>query len=365
MDDGQGRKRLPDHAPGRWDGVAHGNVSGSGRATLDPAFARGPAPGAARSPVLDTAGDPAQDDGFGDEDLLLTWSQVRDGNVSDSNVSGGGTSEGGASERGSPEESPAPDPAPDSGPSPSRQQGRPGAGFAAGAVMYEEFYGLSERPFMTLPDPSFLYWSEGHQMAFAVLRYGIISRAPVTVMTGAVGAGKTTLLRRLLAEIPGDITVGLISNMMAGRGELLHWVSLAFDLPFTGTEPHVVLLRQFQDFVIRRYAEGRRVVLIVDEAQNLSLEQIEELRLLSNINADKDELLQLILVGQPKLRELVNHPELVQFAQRISADFDLTPLSTAETVAYIDRRLDVAGASWKIFPDEISRGDPRAACRLR
>lgn len=218
---------------------------------------------------------------------------------------------------------------------------------------FEEFYGLERLPFHTVPDPHFIYWSEGHRLAFAVLRYGVITRAPITLITGEIGAGKTTLLRQLLAEIPEDLTVGLISNMQAGRGELLHWVMMAFDLPFSDAESYVTLFRRFQDFVIEAYAAGQRVVLIVDEAQNLSPELLEDLRLLSNINADGNELLQLILVGQPNLRDLVNRPELVQFAQRVTADFNLTTLSEAETASYINTRLEKAGAGWEIFPPSV------------
>jgi general secretion pathway protein A len=219
--------------------------------------------------------------------------------------------------------------------------------------MYEDFYGLKERPFTTVPDPQFLYWSESHQMAFAVLYYGVMTRAPITVITGEIGAGKTTLLRRLLSEIPEEITVGLVSNMKEGRGELLQWVMMSLGQEFDGDEPYVTLFKRFQDFVIDAYARGKRVVLIVDEAQNLGAAALEELRMFSNINADKDELLQLILVGQPQLRELLNRPDLAQFAQRVSADFHLEPLSREDTVHYIQRRLEIAGAAWQIFPDEV------------
>lgn len=234
---------------------------------------------------------------------------------------------------------------------------------AAGPVgVYQDFYRLKERPFTTVPDPQFLYWSEGHQMAFAVLHYGVMTRTPITVITGEIGAGKTTLLRRLLSEMPEEITVGLVSNMKEGRGELLHWVMMALDQEFRADEPYVTLFKRFQDFVIEAYARGRRVVLIVDEAQNLGAAALEELRMFSNINADKDELLQLILVGQPQLRELLNQPELVQFAQRVGADFHLEPLSSQETARYIRRRLEIAGAEWDIFPDEVCDMICKATC---
>jgi len=222
----------------------------------------------------------------------------------------------------------------------------------ASGLMYEAFYGLNERPFTTLPDPQFLYWSEAHQLAYAILHYGIMTRAPITVITGEIGAGKTTLLRRLLGEIPEDLTVGLVSNMKEGRGELLHWVMMALGQEFDASEPYVVLFKRFQEFLVRAYAEGRRVVVVVDEAQNLGAAALEELRMYTNINADKDELLQLVLVGQPQLRELLSHPDLVQFTQRISADFHLEPLSETETANYIQRRLEIAGATRQIFTDE-------------
>jgi type II secretory pathway predicted ATPase ExeA len=232
--------------------------------------------------------------------------------------------------------------------------------------MYEEFYGLEHRPFLTVPDPDFLYWTENHSIAFTMLRYGLISRALITVVTGEIGAGKTTLLRALLREIPQDLVVGLVSNMQAGRGELLHWVMMALGQKIVPGEGYVELFQRFQDFLIEAYASGRRVVLIFDEAQNISIDSLEELRMLSNINADKDQLLQLVLVGQPQLRDLLRRPELVQFAQRISADFHLEVLKPTEVTTYIEHRLSVAGAKWRIFPQrtceliaEATGGVPR------
>lgn len=231
--------------------------------------------------------------------------------------------------------------------------------------MYEAFYGLRHAPFRTAPDPDFLFWSENHQLAFTMLRYGVLTRAPITVVTGEIGAGKTTLLRQLLREAPHELEIGLISNMQAGRGMLLHWALLAFgEAP--REEPYVTSFQRFESHLIQTYATGKRAVLIVDEAQNLSIDALEELRMLSNINADKDDLLQIVLSGQPQLRELLARPELVQFAQRISADFHLEPLNCAEAEAYISHRLEVAGAKWRIFPrhtcelvHQASRGTPR------
>ncbi|MEO0362967.1 MAG: AAA family ATPase, partial [Pseudomonadota bacterium] len=158
---------------------------------------------------------------------------------------------------------------------------------------------------------------------------------------------------------------GLISNMQAGRGELLHWVLMSFNLDFED-EPYVKSFKRFQDFVVDSYAAGRRVLLIVDEAQNLSVQAMEELRMLSNINSERDELLQIILMGQPQLRDKINSPELTQFAQRISADYHLGALNAEETAQYIDKRLEIAGATEEIFPPrtcelihQVTGGTPR------
>ncbi|MEL6264109.1 MAG: AAA family ATPase [Pseudomonadota bacterium] len=215
--------------------------------------------------------------------------------------------------------------------------------------MYERFYQLSARPFLTVPDPSYLFWSEGHELGYTMLRYGLETGALITVITGEIGAGKTTLLRHMMNDLPENVTMGLISNMQEGRGDLLHWALMCLDVDFND-EPYVKLFKRFQDFVIDRYAEGRRVMLVIDEAQNLSVKQLEELRMLSNINADRDELLQIILVGQPQLRDLLARPELMQFAQRIAADFHLPRLSAEDTARYVNHRLNIAGAQWEIFP---------------
>lgn len=231
--------------------------------------------------------------------------------------------------------------------------------------MYEEFFGLDAKPFQVSPDPSFIFWSKSHSMTIAMLRYGLLSSSPLTVITGEVGAGKTTLLRQLLGEFPKDLKVGLISNMQADKGSLLEWALMAFDQPFTdGT--YVERFNRFQNFIVEAYAEGNQVTLIVDEAQNLGIDQLEELRMLSNINSEKDLLLQIILIGQPELREKLSLPELRQFSQRITSDFHLETLTAPEIEHYIARRLEVAGASWRIFPPEtcdkifnVTRGVPR------
>jgi len=214
--------------------------------------------------------------------------------------------------------------------------------------MYEAFFGLKEKPFSIQPDPDYMFWSKAHSLAFAMIEYGIMNRAGFTVITGEIGSGKTTLIRHLLNNLGEEVTVGLVSNAYENRGELLHWVLMAFGKPYE-EKPLVALHAEFTEFLIEEYAAGRRTILIVDEAQNLGPQTLEELRMLSNINADKDQLLQVILVGQPQLKTLLQRPELVQFAQRIASDFHLRPFNTEETGDYINHRLKLAGAPREIF----------------
>lgn len=231
--------------------------------------------------------------------------------------------------------------------------------------MYESFYGLKERPFSIQPDPDFLFMSQRHTLAYSMLEYGLMSRAGFTVICGEIGCGKTTLVRRLLNSLGEDVRVGLVTNTHQDMGNLLEWIMLAYGLPFEGKSA-VSLYDAFQRFLIDEYGKGHRVVLIVDEAQNLSVAALESLRMLSNINADKDQLLQMILVGQPQLRDLLKKPELTQFAQRVAVDYFIPPLGTVEVADYIEHRLRVAGRDRSLFSPlamskiaKASQGVPR------
>jgi general secretion pathway protein A len=216
--------------------------------------------------------------------------------------------------------------------------------------MYEAFYQLREKPFSILPDPDLIYWGKMHSMAFTMLEFGIMNNAGFTVITGEIGSGKTTLVRHLLKKISPSITVGLISNSPQGRQELLQWILMSLDQPFEGEYPS--LFKRLNDFLYGQYANGRRTVLIIDEAQNLEPEALEHLRMISNINADKFQILQLILVGQPQLRDLLLAPKLHQFAQRISSDFHLRPLDDREVANYIAFRLQATGSHRPLFTQE-------------
>lgn len=217
------------------------------------------------------------------------------------------------------------------------------------AAFFSEHFGLRERPFTLLPDPDFLYWSRAHRRAYTVLEYGVMSRAPITVITGEVGAGKTTLVQKLLRDFDEDTLVGLISNAQGGRGDLLQWALGALDVPGETGSDYVAKHQALQNFLISSYAAGKRVVLIIDEAQNISREGLEELRMMTNINAGKDELLQLILVGQPELRELISGYDMRQFAQRVMATFHLPNMDLETTEAYVRHRLIHAGGTGQEF----------------
>jgi general secretion pathway protein A len=231
--------------------------------------------------------------------------------------------------------------------------------------MYESFYHFKEKPFSLLPDPGFLYLSKQHRMALVLLEYGLTNQAGFSVVTGDIGTGKTTLIRHLLNQVGRDITVGLITNTHRSFGVLLQWVLMALNLDHHGKD-QVQMYETLVDFLIKEFAHRRRTMLIVDEAQNMSPEALEELRMLSNINADKNQVLQVILVGQPQLRATLRRPDLEQFAQRIAVDYDLKPLNAAETREYIRHRITVAGGDPDLFEDgaceviyEHSGGTPR------
>lgn len=214
--------------------------------------------------------------------------------------------------------------------------------------IYETHFGLSGKPFSLLPDPAFLYMSKQHSLSFAVLKYGLANNAGLTVLTGEIGCGKTTLLRHLLNEVNEDITVGMLTNTHPSFRELLQWISAAFGLEYD-RRGKVALHQAFVDYLIEEYRRGRRTVLIVDEAQNMSPATLEELRMLSNVNVDDHLLLQLVLVGQPQLRRTLARPNLVQVAQRIGADYSLGGFEEHETREYITHRLRKVGGEPGIF----------------
>lgn len=214
--------------------------------------------------------------------------------------------------------------------------------------MYETFFGLTKRPFTLRPDPSFLYLSSKHALALSMLEFGLTGQAGFIVVTGEIGSGKTTLIRHFLRHEDSHATIGVISNTHADFGDILQWVCHALNVE-TGEDTRSARYQAFTRYLAGQYASGNQVVLIVDEAQNLSVSALEELRLLSNIDLDPDHTLQIILVGQPELMTTLQRPELRQFAQRIAVHYHLSPLTYLESCAYITHRLYIAGAVETIF----------------
>ncbi len=210
--------------------------------------------------------------------------------------------------------------------------------------MYLEHFKLTEKPFSLIPDPGFLHFSDKHKTAYSLLEYGLWEQTGITVITGEVGSGKTTLLRHLLQQIDqSELSIGMINNTHAALGDLTQWVASAFAIPHEGKDK-VKLFEDIQAHLIEEWAKGKRAVLIVDEAQNMDADTLEELRLYNNINSDGYQLLQIILVGQPELRDTLRLPELSQMAQRVSVEYHIQPLSWQETANYIRHRMSTAAA---------------------
>ena len=234
--------------------------------------------------------------------------------------------------------------------------------------MYTSFFGLSEKPFAITPNPRYLYMSERHAEALAHLLYGINEAGGFIQLTGEVGTGKTTIVRTLLEQMPQHADVAVILNPRLTPIEFL--LTICEELGVFVRDDDEGSIKDLVDILNRRllaaHAKGRRVVVIVDEAQNLPPETLEQVRLLTNLETPTHKLLQIILIGQPELRELLQRPELRQLAQRITGRYHLEPLSRDETASYIKHRLKVAGTTGEVFTDSalnevhrLSNGVPR------
>ena len=236
--------------------------------------------------------------------------------------------------------------------------------------MYERYFKFSSKPFAMTPDPAFLYQSSQHAAAATMMDYAIESQAPFCLLTGEIGSGKTTLLRHFLRKLGDKLSVGLISNTHRGFRSIYPWAVSALGI-VPSDDSDIAHYEALIDFFVREYGKGRRTLLVFDEAHNLSLLVLEELRLLSNVNSESDLALQVLLVGQPELRTNLQRPELEQFAQRVSVDFHLGSLTFNDTRAYIQHRLKVAGGNPSLFhPEAIAfihartRGVPRLINQL-
>ncbi len=220
--------------------------------------------------------------------------------------------------------------------------------------MYEGFYGFRERPFTLLPDPDFLFLDEKHRTALDLLETAVSSRSGFCVISGDIGAGKTTLIRELLNRLDETVCVGLVSNTHPSFGELLQWIMAAYGLP-CGDGDKLELHKRFIEFVVQQYAQNKHTLLIIDEAQNLTMQALEELRMLSNVNSERDLVLQVILVGQQQLRDKLQQPQLEQFSQRIALSYHLQALNQDETCRYIQHRISHAGGKSGLFSTDACR----------
>lgn len=232
--------------------------------------------------------------------------------------------------------------------------------------MYERFYGLTEKPFSIIPNPDRFFLAAKHRLALAHLEYGISEGAGFVLLTGEIGSGKTTLLRRVFGNLGPDADVAMIFNTAVTGAQLLRLTVQEFGQDPTENDPALAaqgcappatmdkaaILETLNRLLIERFAARRRSILVIDEAQNLSKEALEEVRMLSNLQTETQPLLQIVLAGQPELRAKIRHPALEQLAQRITVSFHLGALAREEVGEYVAYRMQAAGAARRVFTDE-------------
>lgn len=219
-----------------------------------------------------------------------------------------------------------------------------------GGCMYLKFFGLTERPFAITPDIQYLYLGKQHEQALDTLMYGINQRLGFLLLTGEVGAGKTMLSRALLSRLDTSVATALLINPLLSVPELLKSITKDFGIPVRYNSPQKQI-DALNRFLIRLSEEGRNAMVVVDESQNLSLEALETIRMLTNLETSKTKLLQILLVGQPELLKRLKSHELRQLDQRITTRFHLLPLTQVEMMRYINHRLCIAGGGGKVFFD--------------
>ena len=215
--------------------------------------------------------------------------------------------------------------------------------------MYADYFSLTEKPFSITPDPAYLFLSKRHEEALGHLLYGVTDSGGFIQLTGEVGTGKTTIIRSLFERIPEHVEIALILNPRMNESEFLHAICDELLIPVTKENTNKECFDALNRYLLDAHSKGRKVVLLVDEAQNLAVNVLEYIRLLTNLETEKDKLLQIILVGQPELQTLLQRQDLRQLAQRITARYHLVPLNKAESEAYIQHRLRVGGTNHEIF----------------
>jgi len=221
--------------------------------------------------------------------------------------------------------------------------------------MYIEYFGLNDYPFRITPDTDYLYMSPAHARAKAYMEYAIFNREGFVVITGEIGSGKTTLLKKLLTELDENIMVAKIFQTQLDEVELLQAILVEFGLnPFSAKK--VELLNMLNQFLVNSYLDGKQVLLLIDDAQNLSKRVLEEITMLSSVETQKEKILHVILVGQPELNHKLESPDMEQLLQRVSLRYHVRALTLEETKEYVAHRLNVAGIKSKLFSDSIFPG---------
>lgn len=232
--------------------------------------------------------------------------------------------------------------------------------------MYTKHFGFKEKPFNLVPNPSYLFLSSKHANALTFLEYGLTENVGFVMLTGEIGIGKTTLIRHLLNQIESDMDVAVIFNTNVLSNDLINLILNEFEIEYRDGISKAKALDALYTFLIEKFSRGRKILLIIDEAQNLSDEVLEEIRMLSNLQTDEEMLLQIMIVGQPELRNKISDPRLEQFAQRIAVSFHLSAMTSEETGDYIAHRIEKAGGNPNLFSAnaiekiyEASMGIPR------
>lgn len=221
--------------------------------------------------------------------------------------------------------------------------------------MYLKFFGLAEKPFSITPDIQYFYLGKQHEQTLDMLMYGITNRLGIVLLTGEVGTGKTMVTRALLSRLPGSVATALVVNPLLSVPELLKAITKDFGIAVRFNSPQKQI-EALNRFLLAGAEMGRNALVVVDEAQNLSMEALEMLRMLTNLETAKHKLLQIMLVGQPELLKKLNSHELRQLDQRISTRCDLKPLTFTETMRYINHRITTAGGGGKVFFDKNAYG---------
>ncbi len=219
--------------------------------------------------------------------------------------------------------------------------------------MYENFYGLKRNPFSLNPDPDLFFMSSSHEEALSRLLYAVKERKGFVVITGEVGAGKTTVVRRFISQLSNDTEVIMIFNTFLSPKQLIETILLDLGITYKSSESKAAMIRKIYDYLLLQQEKGRTVVLIIDEAQNLSPQVLEEIRMLSNLETGSEKLLQIVLVGQPELRDTLNRRDMFQLKQRLFFSYHIKPLSLTDSLSYMAHRIRrVYGNPYEVFTPE-------------